>query len=136
VQTAVTDSALTVFMRELTSIREPVPADELDRAKNFVALRFPGRFQAVAQIADQLEDLYVYDLPTDYYNQYVQRVLAVTQDDVLRVAKRYVDPTRMAVIVVGDKAKIEAGIRALNLGPLRVLSIEDVLGPPPVVGSN
>jgi hypothetical protein len=42
----------------------------------------------------------------------------------------------MAVVVVGDRARVEAGVRALNLGPLRVLSIVDVLGSPPVVGSE
>ena len=76
VQTAVTDSALYEFMRELNGIREPVPEDELDRARNYVALRFPGAFQAVGQIANQLEDLYLYDLPLDYFNGYVQGVLA------------------------------------------------------------
>jgi zinc protease len=66
----------------------------------------------------------------------VPRVLAVTRDDVRRVARRHLTPDRMVVVVVGDRSKVEAGVRALNLGPLRVLGIVDVLGPPPVVGSN
>ena len=133
VHTQVTDKALTEFFKELTNIRTPVPAAELARAKNFVALRFPERFQAVAQIARQLGDLVVYDLPLDYYNTFTQRILAVTAADVQRVARQYVDPEHVIVVVVGDKAKIEAGVRALNLGPVRTLSIDEVLGPVPAV---
>ncbi|MGH7528865.1 MAG: M16 family metallopeptidase [Gemmatimonadales bacterium] len=133
VQTAVTDKALTELFRELTRIRDGITAEELARAKNFVALRFPERFQAVGTIARQLGELVEYDLPLDYYNSYVQRVLAVTAADVRRVARQYVDPSRVVVVLVGDRETIEAGVRALNLGPLRTLTIEDVLGPVPVV---
>jgi predicted Zn-dependent peptidase len=136
VQTAVTDSALVEFLRELRGILAAVPEEELTRARNYAALRYPARFQAVGAIAGELEELYLYDLPPDYFNTFVPRVLAVTRDDVRRVARRYLTPDRMAVVVVGDRAKVEAGVRALNLGPLRVLSIVDVLGPPPVVGSE
>jgi predicted Zn-dependent peptidase len=136
VQTAVTDSALFYFLRELNGMREAVPEDELARGRNYVALRFPGAFQAVAQIAAQLEDLYLYDLPLDYFNGYVQRLLEVTRDDVRRVARRYVVPARMTIVVVGDRSKVEAGIRALKLGDLTLKSIQDVLGPVPVVGSD
>jgi zinc protease len=136
VQTAVTDSALYEFMRELNGIRELVPDQELDRARNYVALRFPSAFQAVARIAGQIEDMFVYDLPVDYFDGYVQGVLAVNQDDVRRVARQYVTPDRMTIVVVGDRSKVESGIRALKLGNLDIRSIVDVLGPPPVVESE
>jgi predicted Zn-dependent peptidase len=136
VQTAVTDSAIVEFFRELDGIRQAVPEDELARARNYVALRFPGGFQAVSQIAGRLEELYLYDLPLDYFNGYVQGVLAVTRDDVRRVARRYVTPDRMTVVVVGDRAKVEEGVRGLKLGTLEIRSIVDVLGPVPVVGSD
>jgi predicted Zn-dependent peptidase len=136
VQTAVTDSALVEFLRELNDIRQPVPDEELTRARNYVALRFPGGFQAVSQIAGQLENLYLFDLPGDYFNGYVQAVLAVTAADVQRVARQYVTPDRMAIVVVGDRSKVESGIRGLRLGGMTVKSILDVLGPVPVVGSE
>lgn len=136
VQTAVTDSALTEFMKELGAILEDVTDDEMVRARNYLALRFPSGFQAVSRIAGGLEQLFEYDLPGDFFNTYVPNILAITKDDVLRVAREYIDPERVAVIVVGDKEVIEDAVRALNLGPMRVLSIEDVLGPPPVVGSH
>ena len=133
VQTAVTDAALTEFMKELNGILEPVPEEELTRAKNFVALRFPSRFQTVAGIAGRLTEVELYDLPDGYFNEYVQRILAVTKDDVQRVAREYIVPSELAIIVVGDREVIEEGVRALGLGPVHNLTIEDVLGPAPVL---
>ena len=133
VQTDVTDKALTEFFNELQAILEPVTDDELIRAKNFVALRFPGRFEAVSQVARNLEQLAVYDLPPEFFNEYVVRILAVTKEDVRRVARKYLDPDRVKVIVVGDREKIEPGVRALDLGPIQLLSVEDVLGEPPAI---
>jgi predicted Zn-dependent peptidase len=136
VHTAVTDKALAEFFKELRAIRERVPAEELDRARNFVALRFPERFEAVSSVARQLGELFAYDLPPDYFNQYTRRILAVTAADVQRVARQYVDPDRVAVILVGDRQQIEAGVRALRLGPVHTRTIEQVLGPVPVVAAN
>jgi predicted Zn-dependent peptidase len=133
VQTAVTDSALVEFFKELDAILEDVTEGEMTRARNFVALRFPSRFQAVSAIAGQLGQLYIHELPEGYFNEYVQQILAVTKEDVMRVAREYIDPQRVAVIVVGDREQIEAGVQALDLGPVHVLSVEDVLGPPPEV---
>ncbi|HEX9692399.1 MAG TPA: pitrilysin family protein [Gemmatimonadales bacterium] len=133
VQTDATDKALREFFNEFRGIREPIADDELQRGKNYVALRYPGQFQSVGSIAGALDDLYVYDLPEDYLSQYVDRILAVSPRDVMRVARQYIDPDNMLIVVVGDRAKVEAGIRALNLGAVEVLSIEDVLGPKPVL---
>jgi predicted Zn-dependent peptidase len=137
VQTAKTDSALIEFMKELRDILNPVSDSELTRGKNYVALGYPQDFQSVAAIAGQLAELVIYGLPDDYFNNYVRRVLAVTKDEVWRAAKKYLDPERIAIIVVGDRAKIEKDVRALNLGPMQVMTIEHVLGKAPLVeGTN
>ena len=133
VQTEVTAEALTEVVRELRGILERVPEDELDRARNYVALGFPSTFQTVAGTAGALGELVLYDLPDDYYDRYVERVLGVTAEDVQRVAVEYLDPERVAIVVVGDLEKIEAPVRALELGAVETLSVEDVLGPPPDV---
>jgi predicted Zn-dependent peptidase len=131
VQTAVTDKALAEFMKELRGILEPVPAEELTRAKNYVALGFPSDFQTVGGIARQLRELVLYGLPDDYFNDYIQNILAVNGDDVQRVAKKYIDPDKLAIIIVGDSETIKRGLEALDLGPLREMTVEDVLGPAP-----
>jgi len=137
VQTDVTDKALTEFMKELQRILEPVTDDELARGKNYVALGYPSEFQSVGQIAENLQELVTYDLPNEYFNNYMGRILAVTKEDVQRVAKKYIDPEKVAIILVGDRAKIEKGVRALNIGTMQLLTIEQVLGKAPrLEGTN
>ena len=133
VQTNVTDKALSEFMKELEGILQPVSDDELTRAKNYLALQYPQNFQSVAQLDAQLSDVNVFGLPDDYFNTYVQKVLAVTKDDVQRVAKKYIDPEKVAIIIVGDRKQIESGVTALNLAPVQFLTIDEVLGSAPDV---
>lgn len=129
--TNVTDKALNEFMKELNNILQPVSDEELTRAKNYLALGYPDNFQSVGQIAGQLGEVVSYNLPDDYFNTYIQRVQAVTKADVERVARKYLDPEKVAIIIVGDRKTIEKGVRDLKLGPVEVLSIEDVLGKAP-----
>jgi len=131
VQTDVTDKALTEFMKELNGILQAIPDDELARAKNYVALGYPDSFESVAQIAGMLGDMVAYNLPEDYFNTYVGKVFAVTKEDVQRVAKTYIDPAKMVVVVVGDRKTVEKGIKSLNLGPIQNMTIEEVLGKAP-----
>jgi zinc protease len=131
VQTDKTAEALTEFFNELNGILKPVPAEELARAKNYVSLRYPSAFETTGDISRRLEDALVYHLPDDYFAKYVQNIQAVTAADVQRVAQKYIQPGRVIVIIVGDLKTIEPGIRALNLGPIKTLSIDEVFGPKP-----
>jgi predicted Zn-dependent peptidase len=133
VQAAVTDSALLEFMDELQRIGTPVPEAELERAKNYISLGFPSEFQTVGNLADKLEEMVIYGLPADNFSQYVRRIQAVTAADVQRVAKRYIDPAKMSIVLVGDRAGIEAKIAALKLAPITNITVEDVLGKAPIV---
>jgi predicted Zn-dependent peptidase len=119
--TAKTDSAVAEFFRELRRMRdEPVPAGELDRARNYVALGLPRRFETAAGVAAQLAELEVYGQTMDFFNQYVPRVMAVTAADVQRVAREYLRPDRSVVVVVGDVNAVEAGLRATGVGPVEI----------------
>jgi zinc protease len=131
VQTDKTSEALTEFFKELNGILKPVPADELARARNYVSLRYPGTFETTGDMSRRLEDMLVFHLPEDYFSKYVQNIESVTAADVQRVAQKYVLPAQFAVIVVGDRKTIEPGIRALNLGPIKIMSVDDVFGPKP-----
>ena len=131
VQTDKTGEALKEFFVELNAILKPVPADELARARNYVALRYPSAFESTGDISRRLEDALVYKLPDDYFSQYVQNIQAVTAADVQRVAQKYIKPDRLAVVIVGDRKVIEPGIRALNLGPIKIMTIDEVFGPKP-----
>ena len=128
VQTDKTSEALREFFNELNGITKPVPAEELAKARNYIALGFPSEFETTADLAGNIEQLIVYKLAEDYYERYVANVQAVTAAAVQKAAAAFIQPTKFAVVVVGDRKAIEPGIRALNLMPVRVMTVEEALG--------
>ena len=131
VVTAKTDSALIEFLKELRAIRDTVPADELVKAKRYLQLGLPSSFETTQGIAQEFLPLIAYGIPLDFHASAVQRYGAVTQADVQRVARQYVDPDRLTIVLVGDRKAIEPGVRALNPGEIITRDIRDVLGAPP-----
>jgi zinc protease len=114
------DAALQEFMKELRGIQgeRPITDDELAMAKNSLIQRLPGQFGAVAQINSAITTLYVQGLPENYYQAYGKNIAAVTRDDVLRVAKQYVDLDRMAIVIVGDQKTIEEPLAKTGVAPV------------------
>ncbi len=133
VQTQVTDSSIVEFMHELRSIRDPIGESELKKARQYVALSYPSEFQTVREIAGHLDEIVAYHLPDNFCSTYIGNILAVTPDQVRAAAVKYIDPEKMAVVVVGDLARIKAKIEALKLGPVSVVSTDEVLGAAPHV---
>jgi predicted Zn-dependent peptidase len=127
VQTDKTSESLTEFFKELDGIRKPVPVEEVEKAKNYLALLMPRNFETTGSLANSLAQMFVYDLPVDYYATYTQRIRAVTAADVQRVAEKYIQPDKFAVVVVGDRKVIEPGIKTLNLGPIKTVEIDEIL---------
>jgi zinc protease len=120
---AKTDSALIEFMKELRAIRDTIPQDELEKTKRYLQLQLPGRFETTGGIAGQLAQLVTYDVPLSFYNSYTQGIAAVTQADVQRVARQYIDPDRLAIVIVGDRKSIEPTLRATKLGDVMIVDI-------------
>ena len=127
VQTDKTAAALTEFFKELEGIRKPIPSEEVERAKNYVALLMPRSFETTGSMAGSLATAFVYNLPPDYFATFTQRVRAVTPAEVNAAAQRYIQPDKFAVVVVGDRKVIEPGIKALNLGPIRIVETSEVM---------
>ena len=126
VQTDKTADALKEFFNELNGILTPVPPDELAKARNYVALGFPGEFETTSDMARKLEELVIYNLPDTTFSNFVPSVTAVTAADLQRAAARFIQPERMAVVVVGDLKVIEGPIRALNLGPITRVPVDSL----------
>lgn len=116
VQTAVTKEAVVEFLREINGIlgERPVTKEELEYNKQSIIRRYPQGFETVGQIANQLATLFVYNLPDDYFNKFIQKVKAVTIEDVNRVARKYIKPDNMAILIVGDRKVIEADLRKIE----------------------
>jgi zinc protease len=128
VQTAVTKESVAEFMKELRGIRgeRPVTPAELEFSKQAIIRGFPRSFETPDQIASRVAAIVIYNLPDSYFNDYIQNVRAVTLADVTRVANKYLDPAKMAILVVGDRKVIEPTLRSLpGIGPSLVLVDND-----------
>ncbi len=102
----------------------PAKADELSRVQTSQTLRLPGSRETIDQVMSSIEDLVEYGLPEDYYQTFAAKVRALTLADIAKSAANVVHPDKLVWVVVGDRAKIEAGIRELGLGEVRILNPE------------
>lgn len=121
-----TDAALIEFMKELRGIEgeRPVTDEELKTSKEALIQGLPRTFGSVAATGSSITNLIVQGLPDDYYQSYAKHISAVTQEDLLRVAKQYIDLNHLAIVIVGDRASIEAPLKATGIAPITILNIE------------
>jgi zinc protease len=124
--TAKTDSALIEFMKELRGVQGGIPftADEIMQGKESLIQSLPRRFASVNGIGGAIGSLYVQDLPETYYQEYASKINAVTSDDLVRVAKKYIDLDHLSIVIVGDRATIEEPLRKTGIAPVAILSTE------------
>jgi predicted Zn-dependent peptidase len=127
VQADKTSEALREFINELERIKEPVDGDELAKARNYIALGFPGEFETTRDLSRHLEAMVVYQLPDDYFARYIAHTQAVSAADVQQMAAKYIEPSRFAFVVVGDRKTIEPGLRALGVRPIRPMTVREAL---------
>jgi zinc protease len=112
VRTDVVAPALQEFLYELDRIRNVKVSDkELQDAKNYLTGSFQLGLETQAGLANRLLEVQLYDLPADYLERYTERVLAVTTDDVRRVARKDIDLDNLTIVVVGDAAKIKPDLQ-------------------------
>lgn len=107
VRNEVTDSALNQFMYELNKITsELVTEEELELAKNSAKGSFARSLEGRGTVASFALNTELNDLPDDYYATYLKRVDAVTREDLLEVAKKYIRPDQANIIVVGKADEV------------------------------
>jgi predicted Zn-dependent peptidase len=133
VQTPSTADALREFMSELQRIRTPARKDEVERARAFLAAGYASEFETTREIAAKLAEQFVFALLEDEFTSFVPKALDVDAKAVQRVATASIDPGNLAIVVVGDRAKIERGLQQLDLAAINVLSVEQLMGPPPKI---
>ncbi len=123
VRTNVTAPAVAEIIKELKRmIDTPVSSDELTMGRDALTRSLPADFETSSSAVDSLSELFIYNLGLDYYSTFPAAVSAVTIDAVQAAAKRYLHPDKIIVVAVGDRAKIETGLRKLNLGAVEIRS--------------
>jgi zinc protease len=102
VATESTGAATREVLGELRRIREePVEPHELEETLSYMIGVYPYTLQTVGDVAKRLEVLSIYGLPDDYYDTYLERLAAVTREDLLKGAREHLHPDRIAVVAVG-----------------------------------
>ncbi|MGH9456293.1 MAG: M16 family metallopeptidase [Thermoanaerobaculia bacterium] len=124
VRNEVTTGAIREILTELRAIREgELREDELAVAKNYLDGVFPATVQTVRDLAARVQEMELYDLPPTYFDSYRERIAAVDAAEVRRVATKYLDPERVAIVVVGKASEIEDPLRGLE-HPVGLYDIE------------
>ena len=119
VTTNVTGPALTEILFEIDRLRGEQPSpEELRGIQNYLAGTFVLQNSSRTGIISQLAFLNLHGLGREWLDSYVQRVYAVTPADVMRIARTYIDPFRMTIVVVGDRSQIEEQLK--EFGEVRV----------------
>ena len=119
VRTDVTAPAAKEMFIELKRIgTDPATSAELTLARDSQLRSLPGRFETVDEVDSQMEEIFNYGLPVDYFAKLPAAFEAVRPEAVEQVAKSDIHPDEMILVAVGDRAKIEPGLKDLNLGPI------------------
>jgi len=112
-------------MKELSDIRggRPPSTEEMTQAKASLVQSLPESFETLNGVNANIATIYSQGLPEDYYTQFIRAVGAVTKDDVIRVAQKYIDPAHLAIVIVGDRSKIEGPLTATKIAPIVRLDV-------------
>ncbi|MGH9742786.1 MAG: M16 family metallopeptidase, partial [Candidatus Acidiferrum sp.] len=126
VQTDKTKESLEEMNKQFREILgdHPVTADELSRIQANETLSLPGSFETLNALGQSIDDIVQFGLPENYYETYAGKVRALTTSEAEAGAKTIVHPDHLIWVVVGDRAKIEPGIKELDLGEIRLLDAD------------
>jgi zinc protease len=119
VRTDATAPAVSEIFKEVRRMGDTAmtPA-ELALAKDSITLSLPSAFETSGSAVSAQTDLFLYDLGFDYYTKLPAAIAGVSAADAQAAAKKYLDPSKLIVIAVGDKAKNQSGLKGLNLGKM------------------
>ena len=126
-QTDKTAESMVEIRKELREVLTDAQARrdaELKFAQDSIAIALPGNNETSDEIANSYGEILTYGLKDSYWNDFVGEVTALTPADVNKSAARLIHPEALTWVVVGDLSKIEAKVRALNLGEVTVIDAD------------
>jgi len=115
VRNEVTDSSIVEFLHEIKRMtEEPVEAASLQTTLNYMTGRFAQSLEQPETVARFALNTALYELPEDYYATYLEKLNAVTAEDVQRMAMKYLRPNNLYITVVGSRDEVAAGLSAFD----------------------
>ena len=126
VQTDKTKEAVMELDKELRGIMSdrPVQPAELSRAQASLTLTLPGSWETMSALAGSIGNIVTFGLDDRYYDTFAEKVRAQTVESVTAVAGEVMHPSQLIWVVVGDRSKIEPGLRELKLGEIRLIDTD------------
>jgi predicted Zn-dependent peptidase len=126
VQTNKTKESVVEFLKELDAIAgaKPVTEAELENAKLVRVRGYAQSFESLGRLTGQVASLWAQDLPMTELQREPEQVMHATLDAVNAAAKKYAIPSQQSLLLVGDLAKIEPGLKEINAGEIVVLDVE------------
>ncbi|MEJ2603617.1 MAG: pitrilysin family protein [Gammaproteobacteria bacterium] len=120
VQTDKTAPSMAELRREMVDIvgERPPTEDELARVLDDNTLSLPGRWETAGAVAGSLVEMVRFGYDDDYWDTYAENVRGLSLQQVSAAADDYLEPDSLIWVVVGDRAKIESEIRALEIGEI------------------
>ena len=101
----------------------PIVEKELKYEQSDTTLGLPGSFETVQQLAGAYSQILQYGLPEDYFT-FTQKATSLTPESANEIAKKFILPDHLVWVVVGEMAKVEAGIRDLKLGEIHKIDAD------------
>src|SRR5262245_56029456 len=137
VQTDVTKGSMDELIYEFKRIRdEKTPADEFDRAKRTIVGSFALQLESPPSLIGNIITQKIYNLPADYWDTYPQKIAAVSTEDVQRVARKYLDLTKLQIVAVGDAKRITDAMKQFGTAELYDTDGKPLQSPAPVATGN
>jgi zinc protease len=126
VQTDKTKESLVEMTKEINGLLKdhPVTADELARIQANETLSLPGSRETIGSVGFSILDILQYGWPDNYYDTMAGKIRALKASDLDAAAKQTIHPEGMVWVVVGDRAKIEQGIKELGIGKIRIIDAD------------
>jgi len=126
VQTDKTKESITEIGKELRDIlgKRPITDAEATKVLNNKILRLPGSWETSSAVAGSIAEIVRYGLPDDYFRTYPEKLRGLQAAQLSAAARKVIQPDKLVWLVVGDRSKIEAGLRELGLGEIRLIDTD------------
>jgi len=119
----VTAPAVNEILKEIDALsKKDIPKDRFEEVKNFIVGSFPIGIQTPSQIAAAVSVIKLYNLPSNYYDNYVANIHSVTKDDIKKFAKKYLDISKLSIVISGDSKLIKDSLS--KFGNVQILDAD------------
>jgi zinc protease len=116
-----TANALNEIFTELEKLKDGITDEELEFAKSSIIRKFPLNFETYGQVASNFIGKVIYNLPSDYFDTYIDNINSITVEDVNKAAQDNISPSSATTVLVGDKTKLISQLDEDDFGEVVVV---------------